>query len=177
MIRILMIVITAFFLAGNAHAMKYMQTDIMKVSSTPSLVAIPTGVGTAYNGKIWDNGDKYSGFSFNMDLRSYFQINANNMFFTDLSLSSGFDSPALSISPYLKTGFGMVHRLTPRISITGYMVPKFMLGGSVSETPWVNEFRGIVRYFSYATARPWSEYQGVEVNNHALYTVNVNIKF
>ena len=175
--RTIFAALLVFWLSGNAQAIEYMQTRIMKVSSTPSLVTIPSGEGIAYNGRRWYNGDKYEGFSFNMDMRSYFSLGRRSMLFADLMMSSGHDSQALHVSPYLKTGFGMVHRLTPRIRITGYVVPSFILGGTVTEFPWVNSFRGITRQFSYATARPWSEYEGVELENFSLVTLQVAISY
>ena len=171
------VIIIILTLAPTAAALEYMQTDIMNVSSTPSLVVIPHGEAVAYNGRRWNNGDKYTGFSFNVDLRSYFKLSHRSMLFTDLVISTGYDSDALNVAPYMKTGIGMVHRLTPRISITGYVVPSFIVGGSVSESPWVNEYKGIVRHFSYATARPWSEYQGVELENYSLTTIQISISY
>ena len=120
-------------------------------------VGVPSGIATSANDVTHDNSDKYrQGYrTVNLTFDQVISRTEDNLVGVSAMISSGYRSEALTIRPYISPRFYWVTRLTSDLTFQiSAELPT--LGGSISEKKWIDK-HGFD--FSYATARPWSEWE------------------
>ena len=170
-------------------------TSGFKAASVPSGVALDTcqavgdysgGCEFTKSGKLrpvgsWDHSDKYNqGLLGTLNVKADHRIllDDNNLLTLSGTLSSGYHSKALTVDPYIEP----VIELSSQIREDMFVITHATfgrIGGNVKEEKWkVTASKSGDSYdYSYATARAWTDYSGVELNNNKLIGITFVYKF
>ena len=125
---------------------------------------VPEGVSySGSTGEMFTTKDKYTSKyqTLNVQAGHNLLLDKDNLLRFKSRLSTGFDSYALDVNPYIRTSLELVSNIGNNDFIVLYgNLP--VIGGKISERKAIDSKNPGLGYWSFATAKPWSDYKGVD---------------
>ena len=163
-------------LAGMVACMNASAFQLPQLTSIGmSQVTVPSGsLAVAYNGDRYNFSDKYESNvpTFNLRTSTSHLIDDKTLVRMKYRISTGHYSEALTVSPSISPSVEVIKEIGEDMFILFNLdLPTI---GSIKEKKLIDK-HGLD--FSYATARPWSEYEQAKFNNGSKSSLNFQWKF